>query len=400
MRKPELLGPAGDLEKLKWAVAYGADAVYFGAQFGSLRSFAGNFSFDDAEKGIAHLHENNRKGYAALNIYPFSEEYDKLIETAKTLDDIGVDAFIVADLGVLTELKKLGLNAALHISTQANTTSAQAVLAYEQLGASRVNLARELSAGRIKDIQRQIGDGIETEVFIHGSVCFSYSGRCAISDYMTGFAANRGECKHPCRWKYSLVEEKRPGEYMPVYEDGRGLYLFNSKELALFPFVPDLTEAGVCSFKIEGRMKSIHYIATVVSFYRKVIDGKVFSWDEGLEMLSRIPNRGYSQGFMKGAIEPEDYDVEKSGSLSNSRFVGNILGEKKNGCSMLEIRNSIHAGETLEALTPDGAISNLTIDDPMINQGNQRIDTANRPHIILIEEDLPQYTVLRRVTAD
>ncbi|KKK69770.1 hypothetical protein LCGC14_2930700, partial [marine sediment metagenome] len=303
MKKPELLAPAGDLEKLKWAVAYGADAVYFGAEFGSLRSFAGNFSFDDAEKGIAHLHENNRKGYVALNIYPFSEEYDKLIETAKTLDDIGVDAFIVADLGVLNELKKLNLNAALHISTQANTTSSQAVLAYKQLGASRVNLARELSADRIKDIQHQIGDGIETEVFIHGSVCFSYSGRCAISDYMTGFAANRGECKHPCRWKYSLVEEKRPGEYMPVYEDDRGLYLFNSKELALFGFVPALTEAGVRSFKIEGRMKSIHYIATVVSFYRKVIDGKVFSWEEGLEMLSRIPNRGYSQGFMKGAIE-------------------------------------------------------------------------------------------------
>ncbi|HEG44045.1 MAG TPA: U32 family peptidase [Phycisphaerales bacterium] len=400
MKKPELLAPAGDLEKLKWAVAYGADAVYFGAEFGSLRSFAGNFSFDDAEKGIAHLHENNRKGYVALNIYPFSEEYDKLIETAKTLDDIGVDAFIVADLGVLNELKKLNLNAALHISTQANTTSSQAVLAYKQLGASRVNLARELSADRIKDIQHQIGDGIETEVFIHGSVCFSYSGRCAISDYMTGFAANRGECKHPCRWKYSLVEEKRPGEYMPVYEDDRGLYLFNSKELALFGFVPALTEAGVRSFKIEGRMKSIHYIATVVSFYRKVIDGKVFSWEEGLEMLSRIPNRGYSQGFMKGAIEADDYDVEKSGSLSNSRFVGNVLGEKKNGCSMVEVRNTIHAGETLEVLTPDGAISNLTIGDPMINQGNQRIDTANRPHIILLEEDLPQYTVLRRVSTD
>ena len=187
---------------------------------------------------------------------------------------------------------------------------------------------------------------------------------------------------------------------MPVYEDDRGLYLFNSKELALFPFVPALTQAGVRSFKIEGRMKAIHYIATVVSFYRKVIDGRIFSWEEGLEMLSRIPNRGYSQGFMKGAIEADDYDVEKSGSHSNSRFVGNILAEKKNGCSMLEVRNTIHAGETLEVLTPDGTISNLTIGDPMINQGNQRIDTANRPHIILLEEDLAQYTVLRRVSPD
>jgi putative protease len=395
--KPELLAPAGDLEKLKWAVAYGADAVYFGAEFGSLRSFAGNFNFDDAEKGINHLHENNRKGYVTLNIYPFSEEYDKLTETAKTLDDIGADAFIVADLGVLNELKKLGLNANLHISTQANTTSSQTVAAYKELGATRVNLARELSIDRIKRIQQDIAGQIETEVFIHGSVCFSYSGRCAISDYLTGFRANHGECKHPCRWKYSLVEEKRPGEHMPVYEDDRGLYFFNTKELALFPFVPQLIEAGVKSFKIEGRMKSIHYIATAVSFYRKILDGKKLTWQEGLDLLYRIPNRGYSQGFMKGEIEEEDYDRDKSGSYSNSRFVGNILAEKKDSCSMLEVRNSIHAGEELEVLTPDGNISSITLPTPLTNQGNQQLDTANRPQTILIEKDLPQYTVLRRV---
>jgi putative protease len=260
----ELLAPAGNLEKLKWAVIYGADAVYFGTRFGSLRNFAGNFSFDDAEAGLGFLHANGKKGYVTLNIYPFPDEYEKIITSARTLDAMGADAFIVSDLGVLTELKKLGLNAALHISTQANTTSFQTVLAYKTLGAKRVNLARELSLEQIQQIQKHVRGKIETEVFINGAVCFSYSGRCAISDYLAGFQANRGECKHACRWKYSVVEETRPGQYMPVFEDERGLYLFNSKELALFEFVPALKQAGVNSIKIEGRMKSIHYIATVV----------------------------------------------------------------------------------------------------------------------------------------
>jgi putative protease len=296
----ELLAPAGNLEKLKWAAIYGADAVYFGTEFGSLRSFAGNFSFYDAEEGINYLHKLRKKAYVTLNIYPFSDEFEYLIETAKKMDDMGADAFIVADLGVLRELKNLGLNADLFISTQANTTNYQAALTYEKLGASRIILARELSLDKIKEIVRKTKGIIETEVFIHGAVCFSYSGRCAISDYLTGHRANRGECKHPCRWRYSIVEETRPGKYMPVFEDERGLYLFNSRDLALFEYVPSLKEAGVDSIKIEGRMKSIHYIATVVSFYRQLLDGKKFSKEKGLELLCRVPNRGFSTGFMKG----------------------------------------------------------------------------------------------------
>lgn len=298
--KPQLLAPAGNLEKLKWAARYGADAVYFGTKFGSLRSFAGNFTFDDAAEGLEFLHSRGKVGYVTLNIYPFSDEYSKIVETAKTLDSLGADAFIVSDPGIVCELKGLGLNAAVHVSTQANVVSYQSALVYGELGASRVNLARELSLEQIKEIQEQVVGKIETEVFVHGSVCFSFSGRCAISDYLTGYRANRGECKHPCRWKYSLVEETRPGEYMPVFEDDRGAYLFNSKELALFSFVPQLIEAGVTSFKIEGRMKSIHYIAAVVSFYRQLIDGREVSEDEGLEILNRVPNRGYSCGFIKG----------------------------------------------------------------------------------------------------
>ncbi len=393
----ELLAPAGNLEKLKWAVIYGADAVYFGTRFGSLRSFAGNFSFDDAEAGLKILHENGKKGYVTLNIFPFSDEYDQIIKTARTLDEMGADAFIVSDLGVLTELKKLDLNAALHISTQANTTSYQAVLAYRGLGAKRVNLARELSIAQIREIQEKTRGQIETEVFIHGAVCFSYSGRCAISDYLAGYCANRGECKHACRWKYALVEETRPGQYMPVFEDERGLYLFNSKELALFEFVPALEEAGINSIKIEGRMKSVHYIATVVSFYRKMLDGKRMNWEQGLDLLNRVPNRGYSTGFMKGHIDSNDYQRDKSTSQSKSIFVANVTEEKIDGRCVLEVRNKIHAGESLEALAPDGSISTISLTAPLITTKNQHVEFANNSQFVLLDQNLVPYTILRRV---
>jgi len=220
--KTELLAPAGNFERLKWAVAYGADAVYFGVMDFSLRSYAGNFTLEDARLGLDYLHQHNRKGYVTLNIYPFSNEYDELMRTAVELDKMDADAFIVSDLGVMRALRQLKLKTHIHVSTQANTTSWQAVLAYRDLGAKRVNLARELSLEQIKEIQRNLeGEQVETEVFIHGSVCFSYSGRCAISDYLTGRMANRGECTQPCRWKYALMEEKRPGEYFPVFEDER-----------------------------------------------------------------------------------------------------------------------------------------------------------------------------------
>lgn len=395
--KPELLAPAGNLEKLKWAIEYGADAVYFGAEFGSLRSFAGNFNLEEADEGLRLLHANSKKGYAALNIYPFSDEYDKLIEIAKALDDMGVDALIVSDLGLLAELNKLGLKAAMHISTQANTTSYQTVLAYEKLGAKRVNLARELSIERIKEIQANTKKAnIETEVFIHGAVCFSYSGRCAMSDYLTGRGANRGECTHPCRWEYSVVEKERPGEYFDVFEDERGHYIFNSKDLALFPFIPDLAEAGVNSFKIEGRMKSIHYIASTVSFYRQVIDGKSFTQEQGLALLGRTKNRGFSYGFMKGDVGPQDYAIDKSQSDSAATFVGNILEKQADGSCVCEVRNKMHAGETLEILQPDGQLSEITLPNPLETTTGQMVDFANNSQFVLLKENLRPFTILRR----
>jgi len=395
--KPQLLAPAGNLQKLKWAVAYGADAVYFGTKFGSLRNFAGNFSLEDAAAGLKHLTAHNKKGYVALNIYPFSDEYAKIIDTAKALDDMEADALIVSDIGVLAELKKLGLKTNIHISTQANTTSAQAALAYKELGATRVNLARELSLERIKHIQSQIAGRIETEVFIHGAVCFSYSGRCAISDYLTGHSANHGACKHPCRWKYALVEENRPGQFFPVSEDDRGAYLFNSRDLALFEYIDQLADCGVSSFKIEGRNKSIHYIASVVSLYRQLIDGNAISSQRAFELLSRVPNRGYSEGFMKGAIDSNDYQWDQDYSTAEAIFVGNVLAEKKDGKTVVEVRNKIHAGDELETLTPAGDISTIKMPSLLTEAKAGHVDVANNSQFILIDQNLPEYSILRRL---
>ncbi len=393
---PELLAPAGNLEKLKWAARFGADAVYFAAGY-SLRSFAGNFDLPQIEEGIKYLHSHGKKAYITLNIYPFTDEYQDICALAAEIDDMGADAFIVADLGVLLMLKKIGLKAKLHISTQANTLSAQTALAYSELGASRVNLARELSLEQIKQIQTDTAGQIETEVFIHGAVCFSYSGRCAISDYLTGRRANRGECTHPCRWKYYLVEEKRPGEYHQVFEDERGLYYFNSKDLALFDYIQRLAEIGVDSLKIEGRMKSIHYIASTVSLYRRLIDGEDISREECLKLLSRVKNRGYTEGFIKGHIDSDDYRLQDNDACGNAVFVGNVLEEPvEQGC-VFRVRNKIHAGETLEVLLPNGKISAITLPPLLKTDWGGMLDFANNEENIVLEEALPPFTILRRV---
>lgn len=393
---PELLAPAGNLEKLKWAVKYGADSVYFGLEFGSLRSFAGNFTFEDAEQGLQFLHEKGKKGYVTLNIYPFSDEYDRLIQAACRLDEMGADGLIVSDLGLLSALQKRKLRIPLHISTQANSTSWQTVLAYKELGAARVNLARELSLGQIAEIQKKLRGRIETEVFIHGAVCFSYSGRCAISDYMTGYRANRGECKHPCRYRYYLMEEKRPGKYMPVFEDNRGLYFFNSKDLALFEYVPALKELGITAFKIEGRMKSIHYIASVVSLYRRLLDGESISNERALAWLNRVPNRGYTSGFIKGSFQPEDYSWDQSVSAGTSRFAANVTESRPDGC-IIRVRNTIRAGETLEVVRPGGNLSEMTMPSPLETTDGQSVDFAQSDSHLLLPTPLPEYTILRRI---
>ena len=392
----ELLAPAGNPEKLKWAAVYGADAVYFGVKSFSLRSFAGNFSTEDAAQSLEYLHSLGKKGYVTLNIYPYSNEYDELVKTAHELEECKADAFIVSDPGVLFALKTAGIKTALHISTQANTLSYQTVNSYGELGAKRVNLARELSFDRIVEIAENKGK-TEVEVFIHGAVCFSFSGRCAISDWLTGRKANRGECTHPCRWKYSVVEEKRPGEYINVGEDERGLYLFNPKELALFSYMPELARRGVDSFKIEGRMKSIHYIASTVSLHRRILDGEKVNEEEAFELLNRIKNRGYSSGFMKGNVTPDDYQIMGEGSNSEAEFLGNIMEEKIDGKTVLQIRNQTLAGETVEVLEPSGKISGFTLPEVLIMSDGTKDKVANHSKFVLLNDEFSPFTIFRRV---
>jgi putative protease len=391
----ELLAPAGNMEKLKVAVAFGADAVYFGLKRFSLRNFAGNFDISDVQKAMDYLHRHSKKGYAALNIYPFGEEYPQIISIARQLEQFNVDGLIVSDLGVINELKKNNIEVPVHISTQANTLSPQTVMAYKELGATRVNIARELSFEQIKKLQKNISD-IETEVFIHGAVCFSYSGRCAISDYLTGRRANRGECTHPCRWQYSLVEQKRPGEYLPVFEDDRGLYLFDSRDLALFSYVKELAEAGVKSFKIEGRMKSIHYIASVVSLYRSILDGKKIEKDSALTLLKRVMNRGYSEGFMKGEIVPSDYRFDNNTPHTSAKFLGIVAKNVKDG-AILDIRNKIEAGFKAEALLPDGTLKSIEFPQILTDTDGETHTHVSHGRKLFLPWSFPKYTVIRRI---
>ncbi len=390
-----LLAPAGNMEKLKVAVAYGADEVYFGLNRFSLRNYAGNFSLEQAETALAYLHQRNVPGYVTLNIYPFENEYDELLQTARQLQDMGADGIIVSDLGVIDLLRQHEIQLPLHISTQANTLSPQTVMAYQRLGASRVNLARELSIAQIESLQKSIS-GIETEVFVHGAVCFSYSGRCAISDYTTGRRANRGECTHPCRWQYTLIEKERPDEPMTAAEDDRGLYLFNSKDLALYSFIPRLREAGVTAFKIEGRMKSIHYLASVLSLYRKIIDGQQISDDMAVQQLERVMNRGYSTGFMKGNVTPDDYRFHDNNTRGHSKFLGIVNATHPDGCEM-DIRNRVEGKMDVEILTPEGVLMHRTLPDLLKDSDGGESTVLNHGKTLVLPFSLPEFTILRKL---
>ncbi|MBO7393198.1 MAG: U32 family peptidase C-terminal domain-containing protein [Abditibacteriota bacterium] len=394
MVKPELLAPAGNKERLKWAAAYGADAVYFGVTKFSLRARAGNFTLEEAAEGISYLHHRGKRGYVTLNVTPYSHEYTELITTAGELEDMGADAFIVADMGVITALRKVGIKVPLHISTQTNTMSAQTVLAYHELGAKRVNLARELTFEQVTDIQNRLkGSGAETEVFAHGALCFSHSGRCAISDYLASRSANRGECAHPCRWKYALVEEKRPGEYIPVEEDGRGLYMFNTRDLAIYRYVPRLAEAGVNSFKIEGRMKTEHYIAAVTRIYRGILDGNPMPEEDIKAELLKIRNHGYTEGFMGGM--PNDYCAEKDSVNGTYMLLATVTDETKGGRRVIRVKNSFTPGTEAELLTPEG-IKPVTIPPVYDAETGEPLARANNQDSCVTDDVLPPFSIIRK----
>ena len=389
MNKIELLAPAGDLEKLKIAVEYGADAVYFGGEMFSLRAGAGNLTIPEIEEGVEYAHSKGAKCHMAMNIFAHNEDIEPLRRYLESIRHIPIDAFIVSDPGVITVLKDVIPDAELHISTQANMTNYVTANFWYNMGVKRLVLARELTLGEIREIRQRIPEDMDLESFVHGAMCISYSGRCLLSNYMIDRDANRGMCAHPCRWKYKLVEEKRPGEYYPVEEDNRGTYIINSKDLCMLEHLPDLIDAGVSSFKIEGRMKSVFYVATVVSAYRKAIDSYMadpenysfdYSWYN--EML-KASHREFTTGFYYDKPTNEDQNYQTSAYTREYSFTGKVLSyDTDSSIDVVEQRNKMNLGDTIEVFGPDIDYfeQKLTV---LLDEDDNPIESAPHPQQIL-----------------
>lgn len=403
MKKPEILAPAGNMEKLKMALLYGADAVYLGGKAFGLRAFGGNFTNEELQKAVDFAHKLGKKIYVTVNIFPHNSDIAKLPAYLTFLNEIKVDAILVADLGVFTLAKEYAPDVELHISTQANNTNWAAVNAWAELGASRVVLAREMSLEEVKEIREKCS--VELEMFVHGAMCISYSGRCLMSNYLTGRDANRGSCAQPCRWNYALVEEKRPGQYFPVLEDERGTYIFNSKDMCLLPYLPDVIASGVDSLKIEGRMKSVHYAASVVKAYREAIDSYFASPEqfeikkEWVEELDKVSHRAYTTGFYYGRPTEKDQIYGTSSYTQTSDFVGLVLDyDEKTGFATVEQRNNMKVGQEIEIFQPHLAGYRQILQD-MYNDEGEAIQVAPHPQqIVKIRMDKPvePYGILRR----
>jgi putative protease len=361
LKKPELLAPAGNFEKLRIAVHYGADAVYLGGQAYSLRSLADNFPLKEMAPAVSYAHDRGVKAYLTVNSYPDNNDMTGLSRYLEDVARVPFDAYIVADPGVIDMVREISPEKPLHLSTQANTTNWRSALFWEKLGIQRINLAREMSLDGIREVRQRVDLGLE--VFVHGAMCISYSGRCLLSGIMAGRNANTGECAHPCRWNYALVEEQRPGEYFPVLEDATGTFIFNSKDLCLLEFIPELVASGVDSLKIEGRMKGIHYLASVVRVYREALDCYCKAPDsyrlhpELLDELHKISHRGYTTGFFLGRPAESDREYH-SRYIRNHDFVGIVEEAGSNGEVVVEVRNRISAGDKLEFIGR-GTTSNL-----------------------------------------
>ena len=365
MRKIELLVPASSLEVLKIAVVFGADAVYIGGEAFGLRAKAKNFSKEDMAKGIAFAHEHGVKVYVTVNILAHNDDLPGVREYLQELKELKPDALIIADPGIFTYAREICPEIECHISTQANNTNYETYRFWYRLGAKRVVTARELSLKEIREIRANIPDDMEIETFIHGAMCISYSGRCLISQYITGRDANHGACAQPCRWNYSLMEEKRPGEYFPVFEDEKGTYIMNSKDLRAIAHVERLTKMGVHSLKIEGRTKSFYYCARTAQVYRKAIDdaaaGKPFDTSL-LETLEGLAHRGYTEGFLRRHTHDDYQNYEYGYSVSDrQQFVGEFTGERKGDLAAVAVKNKFSVGDSLELMTPQGNI-NFTLE--------------------------------------
>lgn len=401
IQKPELLAPAGNMEKLHMALLYGADAVYLGGKMFGLRAFASNFSLAEMDEAVAFAHSLHKKVYVTVNIFAHNEDINNLPDYLRNLQAIGVDALLISDFGVWSVAREIIPEMPLHVSTQANTTNWAAVKAWENLGASRVVLARELSFREMKEIGSKTE--VELEAFVHGAMCISYSGRCWLSSYLTGRDGNRGACAQVCRWEFSLTEKNRPGEVYDVAGDDQGTYIMNSKDLCLLPYLPQLMEAGICSFKIEGRMKSAHYAASVVSVYRRAIDA---CWrdpqhytvkQEWLDELEKVSHRPYTTGFALGKPDASAQVYTTSSYLQTHEFVG-LVRDWDNGRLTVEQRNHMKEGETLEVFCPDGSLRTLVLKE-MRNQDGEPIVAAQHPQMVFTcraAESIPESSILRR----
>ena len=392
----ELLAPGGDLEKLKIAIDYGADAVYFGGEMFGLRAAARNLTVEEIKEGVDYAHARGKKVHMTINIFAHNEDIHALESYLKEISSIPIDAFIVSDPGVILMIQEQLPNAEIHLSTQANTTNYKTAGFWHQQGVKRIVLARELTFEEIRKIRETIPDTLELESFIQGAMCISYSGRCLLSNFMIDRDANRGECAHPCRWKYHLVEEQRPGEYYPVEENDRGTYILNSRDLCMIEHIPDLIHAGLTSVKIEGRMKSVFYVATVVSAYRKAIDayyadpsGYRFN-PEWMKELKKVSHREFTTGFYYHKPTNQDQNYLTSAYTRDYSFVGLVKSYNSDtGFAIVEQRNKMNVGDEIEVFGPNTDYFTQKI-KILLDEEDQPIDSAPHPQqIVKIRMDHP-----------
>lgn len=405
MRKMELLVPASSLEVLKTAVIFGADAVYIGGEAFGLRAKAKNFSMEEMAEGIRFAHEHQVKVYVTANILAHNYDLTGVEAYFRELKEIKPDGLIIADPGIFQIAKRICPEIERHISTQANNTNYETYRFWYELGAKRVVSARELSLNEIKEIRANIPEDMEIETFIHGAMCISYSGRCLLSNYFTGRDANRGACTHPCRWKYAVVEEKRPGEYLPVYENERGTYIFNSKDLCMIEHIPEIAKAGIDSLKIEGRMKTALYVATVARTYRKAIDDyqkdpalyqKHMPWYQ--EQISNCTYRQFTTGFFFGKPDETSQIYDSNTYMKEYTYLGIVEDVTEEGYAVISQRNKFSVGETIEIMKPDGR-NILTEVIRIINEdGEEQISAPHPKQVLRVAlRDVPdKYDILRR----
>ena len=409
MQKPELLAPGGSLEKLKTAIDFGADAVYIGGEAFSLRVAAENFSKEDMEEGLKYAHDRGKKVYLTANIIPHNDDIAEFENFIKEIRPMGFDGILISDFGMFDMMKELAPEIPIHVSTQANNVNWRSALAWYKMGATRVVVAREMSFRKLAEFRKNWPEDLEIEAFVHGAMCISYSGRCLLSNYMAGRDANRGACAHPCRWNYALVEEKRPGEYMPVFENERGTFIFNSKDLCMIRHIPELVNAGITSLKIEGRVKTPYYVATVIGAYRREIDryfadpdNYTFNEDEYIE-LCKVSHRPYTTGFYYNKPDENSQVYTSSSYIRDYDLIGMVEDyNSETGIAKISQRNKFSLGEKIEIIQPNEPFFKMEIKN-MKDENGLPIESA--PHAVMtvympVDKPVKKGAMLRRAKTE